>query len=240
MSTDRVGAWHADLLCRIRDLADPQYREGSLMVARTSQRVHGVCTPELRRLARDWKRRQRDADAQEVLTLADSLWNGESRDERALGLEILSLHPQVVRDLAPDWFDRWRIEIDNWAVGDILATRILGPWAAADPGSRLAYLESLIGDRHLYSRRLGLVASVPLNRKGPSHGRWTLRQVDRLIDERDPMITKAVSWALRQMIEHQADAVTEYVESRSGRLAALARREVRNKLTTGRKSGRSG
>ncbi len=31
--------------------------------------------------------------------------------------------------------------------------------------------------------------------------------------ERDPMITKALSWALRQMIKHQAAEVEAYVES---------------------------
>jgi len=62
--------------------------------------------------------------------------------------------------------------------------------------------------------------------------------VDRLLDERDPMITKAISWSLRQMTRHQASLVEAYVDSRADRLAALPRREVRNKLRTGRKSGR--
>jgi 3-methyladenine DNA glycosylase AlkD len=138
-----------------------------------------------------------------------------------------------------DHFDRWRPEIDNWGVCDFLATRILGPWSEADPDRRLPYLERLVGDPHLYSRRLGLVASVHLNRDGTSHGKWTLAQVDRLLDERDPMITKAISWSLRQMTKHQSAEVEAYLESRGERIAALARREVRNKLRTGRKSGRT-
>ena len=52
------------------------------------------------------------------------------------------------------------------------------------------------------------------------------------------MITKAISWSLRQMTRHQASLVEAYVDSRADRLAALPRREVRNKLRTGRKSGR--
>ena len=83
------------------------------------------------------------------------------------------------------------------------------------------------------------MASVHLNREGAQYGAWTLDQVDRVIDERDPMITKAVSWALRQMVKHQPSAVEAYVESRADRMAALPRREVRNKLQTGRKSGRT-
>ncbi|MCK5483935.1 MAG: DNA alkylation repair protein [Gemmatimonadetes bacterium] len=239
MTPNSVREWHEKLLSEIERLADPAYREGSLMVAPTAQRVHGIRTPDNRRLARTWRRAHRETDPELVLSLVESLWNAESRDERALGLEILYLHPDIVRDLAPARFDRWCLDIDNWGVCDFVGTRILGPWVEADSVSRLAYLEELVGDPHLYSRRLGLVASVHLNRNGTEFGEWTLKQVDRLIDERDPMITKAISWSLRQMTRHQSSIVDAYVESRADRMAALPRREVRNKLSTGRKSGRS-
>jgi len=235
----RTAGWHAELLAEILRAADPAYREGSLMVAPTAQRVHGVRTPDSRRLARDWRRANRDATPAEVLALVESLWGGESREERALGLEILQTRADLIRRLDRNWFDRRRPDIDNWAVCDFLATRVLGPWVAVDSASRLAYLEDLVGGNHLYSRRLGLVASVPLNRDGPEHGAWTLRQVDRLLDERDAMITRAISWVLREMTRHQAEDVARYLESRGDRLAALPRREVRSKLRTGRKSGRA-
>lgn len=234
-----VAREHRKLLSEIRLKADPEYRLGSLMVAPTGQVVHGIRTPDNRRLARSWARAHRDADPEPVLSLVESLWNGESRDERMLGLEILFLCPGIANGLSRDVFDRWRGDIDNWGVCDFLATRILGPWVEADPEERLAYLEELVGDSHLFSRRLGLVSSVHLNRDGTEYGEWTLGQVDRVIDERDPMITKAVSWALRQMVKHQPSAVEAYVESRADRMAALPRREVRNKLKTGRKSGRT-
>lgn len=232
-----VAREHAKLLSEIRLKADPEYRLGSLMVAPTAQAVHGIRTPDNRRLARSWARAHRDAEPERVLALVESLWAAESRDERMLGLEILYLHTEIANGLSHDAFDRWRPDIDNWGVCDFLATRILGPWVEADPDIRLTYLEELVGDPHLFSRRLGLVASVHLNREGTRYGAWTLDQVDRVIDERDPMMTKAVSWALRQMTRHQAPAVEAYVESRAGRMAALPRREVRNKLRTGRKSG---
>lgn len=239
MTLSSVGKWHAELLSEIQRLADPAYREGSLVVAPTAQRVHGIRTPDNRRLARSWHRSNREADPDLVLSLVERLWSAESRDERTLGLEILYLHPEIGGALGRDRFDRWRLDIDNWGVCDFLGTRILGPWAETDPESRLSYLEDLIGDPHLYSRRLGIVASVHLNRHGSAYGAWTLGQLDRVLDERDPMITKAVSWALRQMTKDQASDVAAYLESRGERIAALPRREVRNKLMTGRKSGRA-
>jgi 3-methyladenine DNA glycosylase AlkD len=237
-AADRAAGWHSSILQQILRLADPAYREGSLMVAPTEQIVHGVRTPDARRLAREWRSSNTEAAPDEILALVESLWSGESRDERGIGLEILYLHPPIIAGLSREWYDDRRPDIDNWGVCDFVATRLLGPWVLADPDSRLSYLGDLVGDPHLYSRRLGLVASVPLNRAGGGFGPWTLRQVDRLLDDREPLITKAVSWVLREMTRHQAREVERYVESRGDRLAPLARREVLNKLRTGRKNGR--
>ena len=53
------------------------------------------------------------------------------------------------------------------------------------------------------------------------------------------MIVKAVSWVLRTLKKHHAQAVDAYLEACGERMAAQARREVRNKVRTGRKSGRA-
>mgnify|MGYP001811847868 CR=1 FL=1 len=235
----RLKQEHERLRVAIIAAADPEYRRGSLMVAPTEQRVHGARTPHLRQLAKSWHRANRQAAPDEVLALVESLWDGESRDERVLGLMILWLHPEIVAGLERARFDRWRADIDNWGTCDIVAG-ILGTWAMSSPENRLPYLEELVGDRDMWSRRLGLVASVPLNRASNAHSSWTLSQVDRVLDHREQMITKAVSWVLRTMTKHDAAAVEAYVQANADRMAALPRREVRNKLRTGRKSGRAG
>jgi len=50
------------------------------------------------------------------------------------------------------------------------------------------------------------------------------------------MVVKAMSWALRELVVHDPDAVWAFLGEHEGRLAARARREVRNKLTTGLKN----
>jgi 3-methyladenine DNA glycosylase AlkD len=59
-----------------------------------------------------------------------------------------------------------------------------------------------------------------------------------LVDDRDDMVVKALSWALRKLSERDAPAVRRFLETRGDRLAARVRREVRHKLTTGLKSPR--
>ena len=51
---------------------------------------------------------------------------------------------------------------------------------------------------------------------------------------------KALSWALRELVVHDPDAVREFLEEHEDALAARVKREVRNKLTTGLKNPRRG
>jgi 3-methyladenine DNA glycosylase AlkD len=55
------------------------------------------------------------------------------------------------------------------------------------------------------------------------------------VDDRDDMVVKALSWALRALAPWDPAAVSDFLEANDTRLAARIRREVRTKLATGRK-----
>ena len=91
-----------------------------------------------------------------------------------------------------------------------------------------------------------LIATVPLNAK--SRGATsaigdttrTLAVCTRLLDDRDDMVVKAMSWALRELTKRNPEAVRAFLSEHGDRLSARVRREVSNKLAAGRKSPRSG
>jgi 3-methyladenine DNA glycosylase AlkD len=56
------------------------------------------------------------------------------------------------------------------------------------------------------------------------------------VDDPDDMVVKALSWALRELVVHDPEAVCGFLEEHEDRLAARVKREVRNKLTTGLKN----
>jgi hypothetical protein len=79
--------------------------------------------------------------------------------------------------------------------------------------------------------------TVPLNQK--SHGGTgdTNRTVEicaLVAEDRDDMVAKGLSWALRTLVPHDVAAVVRFLETH--RVPARVRREVGNKLATGRKS----
>ena len=91
-------------------------------------------------------------------------------------------------------------------------------------------------------RRAALVSTVPLNNKSQGGEGDTYRtlQVCRLLErDRDPMVTKAMSWALRELSKRDPRAVREYLAARRDVLPAIVLREVTNKLRTGVKNPRA-
>jgi 3-methyladenine DNA glycosylase AlkD len=59
-----------------------------------------------------------------------------------------------------------------------------------------------------------------------------------LADDHEDMVQKAMSWALRTLIVHDREAVSDFLEGHHDSLAARVKREVRNKLDTGLKNPR--
>ena len=219
--------------------ADPNYQVGSTMVTKTNLTVIGVRAPDLRQIVKAWLEEHPEASWEEKLALIEALWAASSLEERALALLFLEAHRRRIPELDWDHFDRWRRGLDSWGTADGLACIVYGPWLAADFKRREKTLRRLIADKDVWSRRLALVGTVPLNRNpATAVPDLTFELIDRVKDERDPMITKAVSWALRALIKTHKPEVAAYVDANQGQLAPLAAREVRNKLRTGLKSGK--
>ena len=59
-----------------------------------------------------------------------------------------------------------------------------------------------------------------------------------LASDKDDMVAKGLSWALRDLSKRDPEAVEKFVEKHKDELPALVKREVRNKLTLGVKNPR--
>lgn len=226
------------LLDQIKRHADPQHQARMRTTAPTALKVYGVRVPYLREIACAWQRAHKQIAREDLVALVEALWNGESREERVLAIHLPEYYQDWVPDLTRAHFERWRRGLDNWETADGLGW-MLALWLSGDPDNRLDYLRDLIADEDAWSRRVALVATIPINRgrSGFTIPDLTLQLVDRVKEERHPMITKAVSWVLRDMIKHHREQVIAYLEENRDVLASHVVREVDNRLRTGLKSG---
>jgi 3-methyladenine DNA glycosylase AlkD len=229
----------AYLLEQIEHHIDPDRRGVVDRTAPTELKVYGVKVPELRKIAKAWYRAHKDVARDDLFALVEMLWESGSREERGIAFHLLEHFDRWVPDLPRAHLDRWRRDLDSWVETDGLGW-MLAVWLAGAPDARLDYLWDLIEDEDIWSRRLALVPLARINRGklGFTALDTTLRLIDRVKEERHPMITKAVSWVLRETTKTHRDAVAAYVEENRDMLASHVVREVENKLHTGLKSGR--
>jgi len=57
-----------------------------------------------------------------------------------------------------------------------------------------------------------------------------------LATDKNDMVIKVLSWALRELIPHAPESVRRFIRENESVLAARVKREMNNKLTTGVKS----
>jgi len=63
-----------------------------------------------------------------------------------------------------------------------------------------------------------------------------LKYSEMLINDKEDMIVKALSWVIRETIKYDRQAVEDFLSKYEAQLAARIKREVRNKLVTGLKN----
>ena len=199
----------------------------------------GASVPQLRSVVRKYAQVLKDAPAADVRAVALRLVKGRGAEARQVGYELIERRKDVRSSLTRAHVEALGRGNDNWASVDGFSAYIAGP----------AWKRRLIADADVmrwaksanpWWRRTALASAVSLNRRTPGStgdAPRTLRVCRALAGDRHPLVIKAVSWALRSLVAHDPAAVRSFIEERKAILAPSVVREVRTKLTTGRKSG---
>lgn len=234
---------HERLLTEIRALDRPP-REGPPQrdsYGGSGHPFYSFGVPERRAIAKAWLASRRGTESAEVLAVLDSLFAGESHEEKTLPGFILAAHRAARRAVRAHDLDRWLGELNGWAEVDCLCQSVFtAEEMTADWPEWKALIERLAADPNINKRRAAMVLlNAPLRSSDDRRFRdLGLQVIDRLKGERDILITKAVSWLLRTMTLRHRAAVEDYLARESEHLPKIAVRETRVKLATGVKSGR--
>lgn len=230
---------HARLLGEMTGAARPPSRMPEGYLGQGSHPVLGLSVPARREIARAWAAAAPpDLPASELLALVDSLYAGETFEERTLGPLLLAQRRAWREAVSPRDVERWLGGLVGWAEVDHLcqnlfqADQMLADWAGWH-----ASLVRMRGDPVIARRRASLVLLVgPVSRSAdPRLADLAFANIAALQGERDVLITKAVSWLMRSLVRRHGAAVAAYLDAHAAALPAIAVRETRAKLATGRK-----
>jgi 3-methyladenine DNA glycosylase AlkD len=191
-------------------------------------------TDRVRQVRREYSRLIASASPSEVFAVAEALlYQPLSHARRFVAYELIMSHP-----LAGGALDSGRVEwlardLADWGAVDAFSCLVAGPaWRLGRIDDDVIAAWATSTDR--WWKRAALVCTTSLNVLGTDgDAARTLRIVALLAADRDPMVVKAMSWALRELSKRDPDAVREFLAGHQ--VAPHVVREVNSKLSTGLK-----
>lgn len=190
-------------------------------------------TPEIREVRKAWSAKLKPAPAADVIAMAQALADRLPQEIRWVAYELVRHHRAAFDTVAQAELEVFAEGLASWYAVDAFGTVLLGPlWAKGRVSDDLIMGWTTSPDRWL--RRASLVATVGLNSKVGDPER-TFAVCRALAADRDDMVEKALSWALRFLSQRDKPAVQGFMDETADSLASRVRREVGVKLRTGRK-----
>jgi 3-methyladenine DNA glycosylase AlkD len=193
----------------------------------------------IRNLRRQFSRQLAEVPAQLVLTLALKLIRG-AVVPRFLAYELILYHKPALRSLKATSLENLGRGNQSWVGVDTFACYLSGPaWRERQISD--AVVRRWARSRDRWWRRTAVVSTVALNNRARGGSGDTVRTLivcSMLVADRDDMVVKALSWALRELSKRDPDSVRKFLEAHDGKLAPRVVREVTSKLQTGLKNPR--
>jgi len=192
----------------------------------TNKPTRCIKISEIKKLARKY--------AQDV-DLIDSLYrHGSTFDELAVAASMVKSVKVNISDI-----DKWLnfcvgwAEVDSLCQSNFTADKVVPIWSQWKK-----FLTRLSTDENINKRRASLV--LMCKTLGQSDNievsDFAFKTVDKLKHEKEVLITKAISWVLRQQVKYHSAKLADYLAKNKGSLPKIAYREAMKKPVTGKKN----
>lgn len=193
-------------------------------------RFIGIRVPVLRKLVKDYD----DLPLPTVVALLHSPWH----EARLLALLILVRHYQrgtpTIREQIYRTYLREKDRVNNWDLVDSSAHLIVGEHLRARLPGPIPLLTRLARSRHLWSRRIAIIATLAFIRQGDHHE--TLRLAELLRDDPHDLIHKAVGWMLREVGQRDAAALRSFLDVHAAVMPRTMLRYAIEKMSPARRA----
>jgi 3-methyladenine DNA glycosylase AlkD len=235
---------HSELMSQVRAHAkeiSKSEREKLERYIGTNKTLYAMGADTQRKIIKEWTKKHPDLTQSEYIELLNSLYQGDSVNEISLAGELLASFPKLRKNVEPKHFDAWLNRAQGWAEVDSIcqskftAEELLSNWKEWK-----SLLTRLASDDNIHKKRASLVLlTKPVRDSEDTRlANLAFMNVDKLKKEREILVTKAVSWLLRDLIKHDRRRVETYVKENEDTLPKIAVRETKTKLLTGRKTSK--
>ena len=225
-------------LSLIEQASDRSRRELSEWYFPTAMKVIGVKSDDIKTTVKIIRDDIKKEDASSIIRLAKEMALSGIFEIQQVGFGILNRKYKIIEQLNLTDLLTLGTYMDNWVSTDTFGTQISGPsWRLGCIDNSTVEGWALSPDR--WWRRIALVSTVALNlksQKGEGDLDRTLMICELLVADKDDMVVKAESWALRELSKRYPSEVKDFINKYESQLAGRVVREVTRKLLTGKKN----
>ena len=223
---------------QLDEKADPDRLERAKTNYPTAMTIKGVPVPKLRPIIKELTARFKKEPAQDLIRFVKQLKATRILEAQQIAFELLEKNKTARRELTLEEILELGQGMDNWILVDFFSGYIAGPaWREGRISDEVVKDWAVSEDK--WWRRAAVVSTVALNQKargGDGDPQRTLMICQLVAQDRDDMVIKALSWALRELAKRDAQPVADFITQNEDILAKRVLREVRTKLETGKKN----
>ena len=171
------------------------------------------------------KREHPNLDVASLRQLVRMLWKEPVFERRIAAVILLDSFGSLLRPADIQLIERFLRESHTWALVDELAGVVTGSLVERYPELNRT-LDRWAVDDDFWLRRSAVLALLrPLRRGGGDFVRFG-RYADRMLEEREFFIRKAVGWVLRETAKKRPDLVYQWLKPRMSRVSGVTVREA--------------
>ena len=177
-------------------LSDAETKEKVIRLT-SGAKCYGVTVPKLRGLAKEYKKK-RNMDFAEILNIAKNFFENENREEILFAIFLLALYKKEKLQISWNTVLQWLDHLDNWETCDQLSSCITVD-ILLKKSNFVEDLATLAKSDNLWKRRFAVATMANLNHGGRQFKEETQAIVKLLQNEKEPMVKKAIIWALKEI-----------------------------------------
>jgi 3-methyladenine DNA glycosylase AlkD len=229
----------SDILNQIKTLSKGKTNQAeNLQYHGNHHTMYHLTNGQRRDIAKSWVKNNTASSLPVFIQQVTHLFEANSYDEKLIASFILQYHKKLRTQIDATIIETWLEQLEGWAEVDALSQSIFtAEELLADWPTWHKLLQDLSTSSNINKRRASLVLlTLPVKQtESKTITNQAFENIDKLKHEKNILITKAISWLLRNLLTHNKDQVQDYILQNESTLPKIALRDVKNKLNTGKK-----
>lgn len=189
----------------------------------------GVSLPATEKIAKEFRKANKDIGCKYVLELSKKLWNSEYHDEKRLCLRILQFYPEHLDLSIMPLLENMLMQAPTWDLVDDISIHLVGTVLEKDKKA-YGYLKKWSKSKNFWMRRASLISQILLFRQDMGGKKLFFEFAERMVSEKEFFIRKAIGWGIREMSKANTEVALRFLMKIRDRASGLTLREGAKRL----------